>query len=99
MLYVTLITGFTGYVWAYTFHKTKSIMMGLGFHLGYNFLMALFYENQPYGQLIFQEVSKTSLANWNWLLYSIPKGLFPSLITFIFVKKYISISSIKEEVS
>lgn len=89
MLYVILITGFTGYVWAYTFHKTKSIMMGLGFHVGYNFLMSLFYENQPYGQLIFQEVSKVSLVDWNWLLYNIPKGLFPSILTFVFVKIYL----------
>ena len=34
ILYVTLITGFTGYVWAYTFYKTKSVMLALGFHLG-----------------------------------------------------------------
>ena len=89
MLYVTLITGFVGYVWAYTFNKTKSMMMGLGFHLGYNFLMSLFYENQPYGQLIFHEVSKISLADWNWLFYNIPKGLFPTILTFIFVKQYL----------
>ena len=89
MLYVILITGFTGYVWAYTFHKTKSIMMGLGFHLGYNFLMSIFYENQPYGQLVFQEVSKISLADWNWLLYNFPKGIFPTILTFIFVRQYL----------
>ena len=95
--YVTLITGITGYVWAYTFHKTKSIMMGLGFHIGYNFLMTLFYENQPYGQLVFQEVSKISLSDWNWLLYNVPKGLFPSIMMFVFIKIYLSISSKKEE--
>ena len=89
MLYATLITGFVGYVWAYTFDKTKSMMMGLGFHLGYNFLMSLFYENQPYGQLTFHEVSKISLKDWNWLFYNIPKGLFPSILTFIFVKQYL----------
>lgn len=89
ILYIIIITGFTGYVWAYTFDKTKSIMMGLGFHLGYNFLMSMFYENQPYGQLIFQEISKTSLIDWNWMFYNIPKGLFPSILTLIFVKQYL----------
>ena len=88
--YITLITGVTGYVWAYTFDKTKSVMMGLGFHLGYNFLMTLFYESQPYGQLIFQEVSKTTLADWNWLLFNLAKGLFPSIIMFVFVKQYLN---------
>lgn len=93
MTYIIIITGFTGYVWAYTFHKTKSIMMGLGFHLGYNFLMTLFYESNPYGQLIFQEISKTSLADWNWLFYHLAKGLFPSIITLVFVKQYLKYHS------
>ena len=96
MLYVTLMTGFTGYVWAYTFYKTKSIMLGLGFHLGYNYIMSMFYENQPYGQLIFQEVSKIHLADWNWLLYHIPKGLFPSILTLIFVKQYLKYQARKQ---
>ena len=95
--YIILITGATGYVWAYTFDKTNSIMMGLGFHLGYNFLMSLFYENQPYGQLIFQEVSKIHLADWNWLLYHIPKGLFPSIITFVFVMQYLKYQTKKQQ--
>ncbi|NVK52947.1 MAG: CPBP family intramembrane metalloprotease [Flavobacteriaceae bacterium] len=97
MLYVTLMTGFTGYVWAYTFYKTKSIMLGLGFHLGYNYVMSMFYENQPYGQLIFQEVSKIHLEDWNWLLYNIPKGLFPSILTLIFVKQYLKYQARKQQ--
>ncbi len=89
ILYVVLITGFTGYVWAYTFYKTKSIMMALGFHLGYNFLMTLFYESAPYGELIFIELSKINLNDWNWLFYNLIKGLLPSIITLVFVKQYI----------
>ncbi|MDG5493089.1 CPBP family intramembrane glutamic endopeptidase [Psychroserpens sp. SPM9] len=84
--YVIFITGFTGYVWAYTFHKTKSIMLGLGFHIGYNFLMTMFYESNPYGQLVFQELSKTILRDWNFLFFSLAKGLFPSIVTLVFVK-------------
>lgn len=86
ILYVIIITGFTGYVWGYTFYKTKSIMLALGFHLGYNFLMTLFYESSPYGQLIFVELFKTSLIDWSWLFYNLIKGLFPSIATLIFVK-------------
>ncbi|WP_246457810.1 CPBP family intramembrane glutamic endopeptidase [Winogradskyella echinorum] len=93
ILYVTLITGFTGYVWAYTFYKTKSIMLALGFHLGYNFLMTLFYESNPYGQLIFMELNKESLMDWNWLFYSLIKGLLPSILTLIFVKNIVKSNS------
>lgn len=89
ILYVVLITGFTGYVWAYTFYKTNSILMALGFHLGYNLLMTLFYQSAPYGELIFRELSKTNLTDWNWLYYNLLKGLLPSIATLVFVKKYI----------
>jgi membrane protease YdiL (CAAX protease family) len=98
ILYVILVTGFVGYTWAYTFYKTKSILMGLGFHIAYNFLMAMFYESPPVGELIFHEISKTSLRDWNWLFYNLPKGLFPSILTLVFVKQYLKYMSNKEEV-
>ena len=93
LAYVFLITGFTGYVWAFTFYKTKSIMMGLGFHFGINFINACFFESQPYGELVFQEVSSVSLKDWNWLFFNLYKGLFPSVVTLIFVKQYLKLQS------
>lgn len=86
LAYVLVITGFTGYVWAYTFNKTKSIMMGLGFHLGVNLINACFFESQPYGELIFTEVSRINISEWNNFLFLIFKGLFPSIFTLIFIK-------------
>lgn len=84
--YVILITGCTGYVWAYTFEKTKSIALGLGFHLGFNIVMTFFYPSQPYGELLFTEVSRVDFSEWNELYFALVKGLFPSILTFVFVK-------------
>ncbi|WP_191860686.1 CPBP family intramembrane glutamic endopeptidase [Hanstruepera ponticola] len=92
LAYVLVITGFTGYVWAYTFYKTKSIMMGLGFHLGVNLINACFFESQPYGELIFTEVSRINISEWNNFLFLIFKGLFPSIFTLIFIKLYLKSS-------
>lgn len=86
LTYVFLVTGFTGYVWAYTFHKTRSILLALGFHLGYNLVMSCFYESQPYGETLFSMTSKTDLIGWNEFLYSMFRGLFPPLAMFIAVK-------------
>lgn len=86
MIYVFIITGFTGYVWAYTYGKTESILMPLGFHFGWNLMQACFYETTPYGELIFQEISSIPLSEWNNLFFSIFKGLFPPIMTLIFVK-------------
>ncbi|MEY8848236.1 CPBP family intramembrane glutamic endopeptidase [Psychroserpens sp. XS_ASV72] len=86
MAYVLLITGCTGYVWAYSFYKTKSIALGLGFHLGYNLVMSFFFESQPYGQLIMEMTSKEALFGWSEFMFSMFKGLFPSILTLICVK-------------
>lgn len=81
--YVILITGFTGYVWAYAFYKTKSIYLGLGLHLGYNLLMSCFYESQPYGELLFTEVSRVDLGEPAESFYAFFRGLFPTVMTLI----------------
>lgn len=86
LAYVLLITGFTGYVWAYSFYKTKSIMLGLGFHLGYNLIMSFFFESQPYGELIMSQITKVDLIGWSEFYYSMFRGLFPSAVTLVCVK-------------
>ena len=86
LAYVFVITGFTGYVWAYIFYKTKSIMLGLGLHLGYNLIMSFFFESQPFGELIMSQTSKVNLVGWNEFYYSMFRGLFPTIATLICVK-------------
>ena len=89
--YIILITGVTGYVWAYTFYKTKSIIMGLSFHLGSNLVMSFFYPSNPFGELLFTELSRTNFASeWNNLWFLLFNGLFPSIVTYIFVRLYTS---------
>jgi membrane protease YdiL (CAAX protease family) len=86
LAYVFVVTGFTGYVWAYTFHITKSIMLGLGLHLGYNLIMSCFFESQPYGEIIFSQVSKTDLTGWNDFYLTMCKGLFPPTAMLISIQ-------------
>lgn len=91
LAYVFVVTGFTGYVWAYTFYKTKSIMLGLGFHVAYNLTMSCFFEAQPYGELLFSVTSKIDLVGWNEFYLSMFKGLFPTIITLLCVKLLLKI--------
>lgn len=99
--YVIIVTGFTGYVWAWAFHKTKSIFLGLGLHVGYNMLMACFYEAQPYGELLFTELSSKELLDPAASFYTVFRGLFPPAMTLLTLKlmlKYGVIrSTLKEE--
>ena len=103
LAYVFVVTGFTGYVWAYTFHKTKSIMLALGFHVGYNLTMSCFFEAQPYGNLFFSVTSKIDLVGWNEFYLSMFSGLFPSIVTLATVKLLLKTKffqpTLEEEVS
>ena len=92
--YVVVITGFTGYVWADAFHKSKSIYFGLGLHLGYNLLMSCFYEAQPYGEILFTELSRTDLVEPTKSYYSLFRGLFPTVLTVILLKAFIALGFI-----
>lgn len=86
LAYVFITTGFTGYVWAYTFAKTKSIMMPLGFHFGWNLIVSFFYDGAPYGQLLFQGTPMVELSEWNRFYYALFVGLTPPLITLLFIR-------------
>lgn len=86
LAYILLITGITGWVWAWSFYKSKSIMIGLGLHVSYNLVMSFFYENQPYGQLLFTQLSQVHLTGWDEFYYSMFRGLFPSVCTLLCLK-------------
>ncbi len=84
MVYIFIITGAMGYVWAYSFAKTRSIFLGFGLHLGINFLSALF-SRSPTGNLIWIEESKVELSEWNNLFYLLAKGLAVPLLTLLLI--------------
>lgn len=86
MIYIFIITGTTGAVWAYSYFKTNSIFLALGFHIAWNFVSTLFFDNQPYGELLFQQISLTPISEWGNFLFQFGKGLAPSLITYLFLR-------------
>lgn len=89
LLYVFLLTGLIGLSWAYTYHKTQSILMPLGMHTGSNFSMSLFLSNHPYGELLYHQTSITPFDNeWLQLFYLLAKAIFLPAITIIVVHFY-----------
>ncbi len=89
LLYVFLLTGLIGLSWAYTYHKTQSILMPLGMHVGSNFTMSLFLTNQPYGELLYQQTAVTPFDNeWIQLFYLLIKAVILPLIIITTVHYY-----------
>jgi len=98
LAYVLIITGFTGYVWAFTYYKTGSLMMPLGFHLGSNFFLAFYLPNQPYGELLYSITGFAEMNEWLQLMISLFTGLGPSICMLLAVKYMLKKKLIEEKV-
>ncbi|HPI96207.1 MAG TPA: CPBP family intramembrane metalloprotease [Gammaproteobacteria bacterium] len=85
LIYVLLLTGLIGASWAYTYHKTQSIIMPLGMHTGSNFAMSLFFQNNPYGEMIFSQVSRVEINEWINLFYLLTKAVLLPLLVVVIV--------------
>lgn len=88
MLFVFLITGWMGYVWAYAYNRTKSIMWGLGGHLAWNFSRTLWFPNEPFGELILAgEIMNPTEPNGT-IAYLLT-GFIAPLFALIFLKQVV----------
>ena len=63
MVYVFVLTGGMGLVYAYMYSKTNSVLLPIVVHLGWNFQSALFLDYQPFGQLLFSASVNRELSD------------------------------------
>ena len=85
MLYVLILTGSFGFVWAYMYLKTESIVLPVTFHLGWNFTSSLIYEYQPFGELLFSSERANEMSELNSFLIQFGTDLLAiglALVTF-----------------
>lgn len=90
MVYVFLITGASGWMFAFAFAKTKSLFAPIGLHIGWNLVTALVFSSGPIGDhwLIAQgEAVQTS--DWITLLFFSLQAIFaPGVVTWYLQKVY-----------
>ena len=89
MLVVFLMTSISGLVWAYAFDKTKSMMLPIGLHLGWNFVFNSVFSKGPFGnQILIPQTDKanqlTDVLSF-FVQFLLPNLVVPAL-TFIFIK-------------
>ena len=90
MVLVFLVTGFMGYVFATSYNKTKSLVLPIGLHIGWNLINHNVFSNGPNGVMIFQVNGQPELSNSHQL---ISFGIYLTVIAIalLFVKsKYIT---------
>lgn len=89
-LYVILLTGLMGGVWAYGYWKTGSVMLPFGLHFGWNFFTALFYHGSPYDSLWWVMTEQNELTSGQSTVLTLIINFTPVLLTYLFIRYFVS---------
>lgn len=90
MIYVFLITGSSGWMFAFAFAKTKSLFAPTGLHLGWNLVTAIVFSSGPIGnQWLLQQGEAVQTSDWVTLLFfSLQAIIVPGVVTWYLQKVY-----------
>ena len=90
MIFIFLITGIMGYMYALAFQKTQSLYLPFALHFGYNFTtMVIFSANKGIGlQLLTKTVEGDTLykSYFAWLLMTIISAIGFPLVTYLYLR-------------
>ncbi|MCA0931365.1 CPBP family intramembrane metalloprotease [Lutimonas saemankumensis] len=90
MIYVFLVTGVGGWMFAYAFARTQSLYAPLGLHFGWIVVSIVVFSAGPLGNSLYiiQETD-SELNGWEQLMFFLWQALvIPGLITFYLNKRY-----------
>lgn len=90
MIYVFLLTGAGGWMFAYAFAKTKSIYAPLGLHFGWIVVSIVVFSAGPLGNSLFViDGEIVELGGWEQLLFFLWQTvIIPGVITWYLIRKY-----------
>ncbi|WP_339700553.1 CPBP family intramembrane glutamic endopeptidase [uncultured Roseivirga sp.] len=86
MIYIFLLTGLMGLVWAYAFAKTKSIMLPFGLHLGWNVINNGLFSKGPLGEIALVATGGIEPEGAIMILGLVISVFVPPLVTWLFIK-------------
>ena len=91
MTYVFLLTGASGWMFAYAFAKTKSLYAPFGLHLGWILISIVGFSEGPLGsQLFMPQGDAIELEGWTTLLFFLWQTvIIPGLVTWYIVRSYV----------
>lgn len=89
MILVFIGTGLMGYAWAWAFAKTKSIMLPLGLHLGWNFIHNTIFSKGPLGELVLTAQGGNELSDWASLLNFVLGLILVPILLLIYVRYFV----------
>ena len=90
MVYILLVTGCGGWMFAYAFAKTRSLYAPTGLHLGWNLVAAVVFSSGPIGsQLLIEQGEAVEWNEWVTLLFfSLQAIVAPGVVTWYLARVY-----------
>lgn len=89
MILVFIGTGLMGFAWAWAFAKTRSIMLPLGFHLGWNLIHNAIFSKGPLGELLFISQAGHELSDWISLVNFMQGLVLVPILLLIYVRYFV----------
>ena len=90
MVYIFLVTGCGGWMFAFAYAKTKSLFAPAGLHLGWNLVTAIVFSAGPIGdQWLLQQGEAVEAGDWVTLLFfSLQAIIAPGIATWYLQTRY-----------
>lgn len=89
MILVFIGTGLMGSALAWAFSKTKSIVLPIGLHFGWNFIDNTLFSNGPLGELLLISKGGNELTDWTSLLNFVSSLVIVPIIVLIYVRYFV----------
>ena len=90
MIYIFLLTGASGWMFAYAFARTKSLYAPMGLHFGWILVSIVVFSQGPLGdQLLFPRGEAVDLSGWATLVFFLLQAVaIPGVVIWYLAKKY-----------
>jgi membrane protease YdiL (CAAX protease family) len=98
MIYVLLVTGAGGWMFAYAFARTKSLFAPFGLHLGWNTVAIVVFSSGPIGsQWLIPTDAPIEMGGWATLLFFLLQVFVaPGIVTWYLCHNYSTSDTIKD---
>nr|WP_010131543.1 type II CAAX endopeptidase family protein [Microbulbifer agarilyticus] len=90
MIYIFLVTGMGGWMFAFAYAKTRSLYAPVGLHLGWNLVTAIVFSSGPLGnQWLIQQGEAVYASDWITLIFfSLQAIVAPGIVTLYLLARY-----------
>lgn len=90
LIYVFLVTGCGGWMFAFAYAKTQSLYLPVGLHLGWNLITAIVFSAGPIGNQLFIPVGEVfTHSDWVTLIFFTLQAIVaPGVVTWFLHTRY-----------